>query len=77
MFSQSWTLSEKVANDFAFHYYDEYDDYLNTERVVMQSRIKARHVYYYDEDDDEQEVIIDERKLIDVPPIIISQKILR
>ena len=77
VFSQSWTLSEKVANDFAFNHYDEHDDYLNTERVVLKSRINACHVYHYDKDDDEQEVIIDERKLIDVPPIIISQKILR
>ena len=76
IFSQSWTLSEKIAHDFAFKHYDIHDDYLNTERVVIKSIINACHVYYYDESDNEKEVIIDERVLIDNPPEIICQKFL-
>lgn len=75
-FSQSWTLKEEVAHDFAFKHYDIHDDYINTERVVLKSRINACHIYFYDEDDDEKEVAIDERELIDLPPSIICQRIL-
>ena len=74
-YSQSWTLKEKVANDFAFVHYDIHDDYVKTERVVLKSRIMSHHIYYYDEGDNEEEVIIDERELI-APPKIILQKTL-
>ncbi len=75
-FSQSWTLKEEVAHDFAFKHYDIHDDYVNTQRVVLKSRINACNIYYYDKDDDEQEVIIDERELIEYPPSIFIQRIL-
>jgi len=75
-FSQSWTLQEKVAHDFAFEHYQIHDKYINTERVVLKSRINANHIYYYYETDHEQEVIIDEREIIDYPPAIICERIL-
>ena len=74
-FSQSWTLEEGVAHDFAFKHYDSHGDYVGTERVVLKARINARHIYYYDETDNEQEVIIDEREIIDLPTIV-SQSVL-
>jgi hypothetical protein len=69
-FSQSWTLKEDVACEFAFKHYDGQEDYVNTERVVLKARINVRHIYYYDEADNEQEVIIDEREIIDGPAIV-------
>jgi hypothetical protein len=76
VFAQSWTLSEDVANEFAFKHYNTHDGYVNTERVVIKSKIHSRHVYYYDESDNEMEVVIDQRELIDVPPEVICQKVL-
>ena len=73
-FSQSWTLNEAVAHDFAFKHYREHDDYVGTKRVVLKARINSLNIYYYDETDNEHEVIIDERKLGDIT--IISQRVL-
>ncbi len=69
-FSQSWTLKEEVANDFAFKHYDSHEAYIGTERVVLKSLINAHHIYYYDETDNEQEVIVDERRITDLPTIV-------
>jgi len=75
-FSQSWTLKEKVANEFAFKHYQIHSGYINTERVILKARINACHIYYYDETDDEQEVIIDERKINSHSLTIICQSVL-
>lgn len=74
-FSQSWTLKEEIAHDFAFKHYHFHADYIDTERVVLKARINTRHIYYYDETDNEQEVIIDEREILDGPAVV-SQSVL-
>jgi len=76
LFGQSWTLSELVANDFAFKHYSVHDKYVNTSRVVIKTKIHKDSIYYYNSDDDEQETIIDERKIIIAPPEIIVESVL-
>ena len=74
IYSQSWTLYRKVAEEFAFKHYENQEDYKTTSRIVLQTSISKNHVYYYDKYDDEQEIIIDERKLNEHPVIIIKEK---
>lgn len=73
-FSQSWTLSQKIAHDFAFKHYQDHDAYKNMERVLIRAKINVLDIYYYGESDNENEVIIDERKIVD--PTVISEGIL-
>ncbi len=63
-YGQSWTLSKKIADDFAFVHYSGQTDYENTTRVTIKTKIKKESIYYYNKDDDEKEIIVDERKII-------------
>ncbi len=74
--SQSWTLKKEIAHDFAFKHYQNHGSYLNSERVVLKTKINVCHIYYYNEFDNEQEVIIDEREILVVPPTITCQRLL-
>lgn len=76
VFGQSWSLSEKIANEFAFKHYSVHDGYINTSRVLMKSRIRNDSIYYYDEDDSEKEIIIDEREIIVDPPELVEERFL-
>jgi len=63
-YGQSWTLSKKIADDFAFKHYSGQTDYQNTTRVTIKAKIKKESIYYYNKDDNEKEIIVDERNII-------------
>jgi hypothetical protein len=63
LFGQSWSLSKKTAQDFAFVHYHSQANYRNQERVVLESIIPKSIIFYYAKDGREKEVIIDSSKL--------------
>lgn len=73
-FGQSWTISKKIAEDFAFVHYSSQQDYRNQERVVIKSEISKNIILHYDKNGRENEVILDCSKIN--KPIIIVSKIL-
>ncbi len=75
-FGQSWTLCEKIAEDFAFKHYDGHKNYNGSIRVILETRIDKKYIYYYDEADNEKEVVIDERKIINRFVKVIKQEVL-
>jgi len=51
-FGMSWSIDQKVANDFAFvHYPDE-------PRVVVQSCITKKQILFYNPEDTEGEIVV-------------------
>lgn len=75
-FSQSWTLSEEVASDFAFKHYRQQPSFVNTMRVVVEANLNKKDIYFYNKALDEQEVIINSSKLIVGSIKIIKKKLL-
>jgi hypothetical protein len=57
-FGQSWTLSEEIANEFAFEHYSSQLEYRDTLRVILKGEISKEFVLYYSKDNNEEEVII-------------------
>jgi len=66
IFGQSWSLSKKVAEDFAFVHYRSQPDYQNTERVVLEAVIDNSNIFFYIKNGRENEVIVNNHNLKDI-----------
>jgi len=75
-FAQAWTLNKDIASSFAFTHYIGQPNYINTERVVIESRINKNDIYFYDKSLAEQEVVINPLKLKKDFTEVIEKKIL-
>jgi hypothetical protein len=64
-YGQSWSLSKKVAKEFAYKYYsDEWKrKSLKLDRIVLKMIVNRKHVLFYEKDSlpNEEEVIIDSK----------------
>lgn len=71
---QSWSISKKIAEEFAFIHYKSQPDYQDSMRVILSTTVDKKDIFYYVENGREEEVIIDSKKLEDV--YIIDQKLM-
>ena len=65
-FGQAWSLKKSIADEFAFEFYQNSDNYKDVVRVVIQAQINKNDIYNYRNNHREAEVIINPTKLIDV-----------
>ena len=73
-FGQSWSISKKIAEEFAFIHYRSQPNYQDSMRVILSTTVDKKDIFYYVENGIEEEVIIDSKKLEDVH--IIDQKLM-
>jgi len=76
-FGQSWSLSEKIANEFAFKHYRHQPDYKNTIRVVLKTVIDKTSIFYYNKNNLEKEVIVNSKDIDFNNVEVISQDIFK
>lgn len=64
-YGQSWSLSEKIAFDFAFKIYaDDFNKWFDSnKRAVLTTTLSKEDIFYYSNDRGEDEVIVDIKKL--------------
>ena len=72
IYSQSWTLDKKIANDFAYKIGKS--KYLDTERVIIKAEIYKNDIYAYILK--EQECIINSKKIISKSIELVNSKLL-
>jgi hypothetical protein len=63
-YSQSWSLENTQAGNFAFIHYIGHEKYLNTTRVVIEAKINKKDIYYYRKLHAEKEIVINPSKLL-------------
>lgn len=68
-YGQSWTLSKKIADRFAYEHYQSYDWFDREQRIVMSASIPKSAIFYYETSDNEDELIIDTKYLTNVVKI--------
>lgn len=68
-YGQSWTLSKKIADRFAYEHYQSYDWFDREQRIVMSASIPKSAIFYYETSDSEDELIIDTKYLTNVVKI--------
>lgn len=72
-FGQAWSIDQNIAHEFAFTYYKKFPKYLNTNRIIIQAKIKKEDIFHYRNTHSEKEVIINQNKLIEDSIEIIKQ----
>lgn len=67
-YGQSWSLSEKIACDFAFKIYDDdYNEWYDpNKRAVLTTTLSKEDIFYYSNIRGEEEVVVDIKKLKNV-----------
>jgi len=75
-FGQAWSLSKDIAKGFAFEYYKNSPNYINTIRIVVQAKINKNDVFYYRKGHIEAEVVINTLKLLDGTIKLIEKQVL-